>query len=308
MVRKGGGALDNQHVIEMKQVVKQRDNFRIGPLNICIPQGYVTAIIGTNGSGKTTMLGMSLGLVHPDEGTVTVLQENTKPELSTVVKARIGFVAENSDSEEDDMTAEQLVSFMSQWYPSWDWQLYHQLMAKYELPPKQKLSKLSKGMRRKLDLIVAICPQPELLLLDEPSSGFDPLSWRMMINDLHSYLKDGKRTVLIATHIVDEVKRLADYILIMHKGKVLHFTEKDTLFDAWKVFVVDGEAADYEGAPGLMRAESERFGARLIAHDAARLERFLQDEGIEVVQIHALELDDILAYMIEMHIEGSVYA
>lgn len=300
--------MDNQHVIEMKQVVKQRDNFRIGPLNICIPQGYVTAIIGTNGSGKTTMLGMSLGLVHPDEGTVTVLQENTKPELSTLVKARIGFVAENSDSEEDDMTAEQLVSFISQWYPSWDWQLYHQLMAKYELPPKQKLSKLSKGMRRKLDLIVAICPQPELLLLDEPSSGFDPLSWRMMINDLHSYLKDGKRTVLIATHIVDEVKRLADYILIMHKGKVLHFTEKDTLFDAWKVFVVDGEAADYEGAPGLMRAESERFGARLIAHDAARLERFLQDEGIEVVQTHALELDDILAYMIEMHIEGSVYA
>lgn len=300
--------MDNQHVIEMKQVVKQRDNFRIGPLNLCIPQGCVTAIIGTNGSGKTTMLGMCLGLVHPDEGKVTVLQEKTEPELSTLVKARIGFVAENSDSEEDDMTAEQVVSFVSQWYPSWDWQLYHQLMAKYELPPKQKLSKLSKGMRRKLDLIVAICPQPELLLLDEPSSGFDPLSWRMMINDLHSYLKDGKRTVLIATHIVDEVKRLADYILVMHKGKVLHFTEKDTLFDAWKVFVVDGEATDYEGAPGLMRAESERFGARLIAYDAARLGRFLHDEGIEVVQTHALELDDILAYMIEMHIEGSVYA
>ncbi|WP_268626594.1 ABC transporter ATP-binding protein [Paenibacillus alvei] len=300
--------MDNQHVIEMKQVVKQRDNFRIGPLNLCIPQGCVTAIIGTNGSGKTTMLGMCLGLVHPDEGKVTVLQEKTEPELSTLVKARIGFVAENSDSEEDDMTAEQVVSFVSQWYPSWDWQLYHQLMAKYELPPKQKLSKLSKGMRRKLDLIVAICPQPELLLLDEPSSGFDPLSWRMMINDLHSYLKDGKRTVLIATHIVDEVMRLADYILVMHKGKVLHFTEKDTLFDAWKVFVVDGEATDYEGAPGLMRAESERFGARLIAYDAARLGRFLHDEGIEVVQTHALELDDILAYMIEMHIEGSVYA
>ncbi|GAV14952.1 ABC transporter ATP-binding protein [Paenibacillus sp. NAIST15-1] len=300
--------MDNQHVIEMKQVVKQRDNFRIGPLNICIPQGCVTAIIGTNGSGKTTMLGMCLGLVHPDEGKVTVLQEKTEPELSTLVKARIGFVAENSDSEEDDMTAEQVVSFVSQWYPSWDWQLYHQLMAKYELPPKQKLSKLSKGMRRKLDLIVAICPQPELLLLDEPSSGFDPLSWRMMINDLHSYLKDGKRTVLIATHIVDEVKRLADYILIMHKGKVLHFTEKDTLFDAWKVFVVDGEAADYEGAPGLMKAMQERFGVRLIAHNATGLERFLHDEGIEVVQTHALELDDILAYMIEMHIEGSVYA
>ncbi|TQR43442.1 ABC transporter ATP-binding protein [Paenibacillus popilliae] len=300
--------MDNQHVIEMKQVVKQRDNFRIGPLNLCIPQGCVTAIIGTNGSGKTTMLGMSLGLVHPDEGTITVLQEKTEPELSRLVKARIGYVAENSDSEVDDMTAEQLVSFVSQWYPSWDWQLYHQLMAKYELPPKQKLSKLSKGMRRKLDLIVAICPKPELLVLDEPSSGFDPLSWRMMINDLHAYLKDGKRTVLIATHIVDEVKRLADYILVMHKGKVLHFTEKDALFDAWKVFVVDGEAADYEGAPGLMKAMQERFGVRLIAHNATGLERFLHDEGIEVVQTHALELDDILAYMIEMHIEGSVYA
>ncbi|NEZ40180.1 ABC transporter ATP-binding protein [Paenibacillus alvei] len=300
--------MDNQDVIQMRQVVKKRDNFHIGPLNLSIPQGCVTAIVGTNGSGKTTILGMSMGLVQPDEGTVDVMQQKTVPELSTLMKARIGYVGESSDSEYDDLTPEQLVSFISQWYPLWDWQLYHQLMAKYELSPKQKLGKMSKGMRRKLDLIVAMCPQPELLLLDEPSSGFDPLSWRMMIDDLNKFLQDGKRTILIATHIVDEVKRLADYILIVHKGKILQFIEKDALFDAWKVFVVNGEAADYEGAPGLMKAVSERFGARLIAYDANHLERFLQDEGIEVVQTHALELDDILAYMIEMHIEGSVYA
>lgn len=296
--------MEENNVITLQNVVKTRGNTKIGPLNIHIPQGCVTAVVGTNGSGKTTLLGMCMGIVHAEEGYITIFQEKIQPEHDAVLKARIGFVSEYPNPDDNDLTADQLAAFTAQWYPKWDWQFYQHHMAKYEIPPKQKLSKLSKGMRRKLDLIIAMSPQPELLLLDEPSSGLDPLSWRMMIEDMHRYLQDGQHSIVIATHIIEEVKRLADYILFMYKGEVLQMVEKDAMFDAWKEFLVDGEAADYDRIPGLAKAIQEHYGVRLIANDAAKLEAYLQDHDIPTLQTKGLELDDILAYLIELNDEG----
>ena len=296
--------MEENNVITLQDIVKTRENIKIGPLNIHIPQGCVTAIVGTNGSGKTTLLSMCMGFVHPEQGSITIFQEKVQPEYDAALKARIGFVGEHPNPDDSDLTADQLASFTAQWYPKWDWQFYQHYMAKYEIPPKQKLSKLSKGMRRKLDLIIAMSPQPELLLLDEPSSGLDPLSWRMMIEDMHRYLQDGQRSIVIATHIIEEVKRLADYILFMNKGQVLQMVEKDAMFDAWKEFLVDGDAADYDRIPGLAKAIQERYGVRLIAKDAAQLEAFLQENDIPTLQTKGLELDDILAYLIELNNEG----
>lgn len=296
--------MKESNVILFQDVVKTRENIQVGPLNIQIPQGCVTAIVGTNGSGKTTLLGMCMGFVHPDQGAISIFQEQIQLEHDAALKTRIGFVGEHPNSDDNDWTADQLATFTAQWYPKWDWQFYQHYMAKYEIPPKQKLHKLSKGMRRKLDLIIAMSPQPELLLLDEPSSGLDPLSWRMMIDDMHRYLQDGKRSIVIATHIIEEVKRLADYILFMYKGQVLQMVEKDAMFDAWKEFLVGGEAEDYNHVPGLARAIQERYGLRLIANNARKLEAFLQENEIPTLQTKGLELDDILAYLIELNNEG----
>ncbi|MDG0872700.1 ABC transporter ATP-binding protein [Paenibacillus thiaminolyticus] len=293
--------MNTKPVIVLKDVVKRRERLQIGPLNIQIPQGCVTAIVGTNGAGKSTLMGMFMGFIKPDSGTVGLFQEANLPEPDTSVKARIGYVAESPNSEEDDLTAEAAASFTAYWYERWDWKLYHHLMARYDIPPKTKLKKLSKGMRRKLDLILAICPQPDLLLLDEPSSGFDPISWRLMIEDLNSYLEEGQRSVVIATHIIEEVKRLADYVLFLHKGQVLLVIEKDALFDAWKEFWVDGEAGDYAGVPGVVKVIQERNGVRLIASQADRADAFLEENGVIPRQTAGIELDDILAYLIELN-------
>ncbi|WP_197255974.1 ATP-binding cassette domain-containing protein [Paenibacillus dendritiformis] len=290
-------------VIVLKDVVKRRERLQIGPLNIQLPQGCVTAIVGTNGAGKSTLMGMFMGFIKPDSGTVALFQETYQPEPDTSVKARIGYVAESPNSEEDDLTAEAAAAFSAYWYERWDWRLYHHLMARYDIPPKTKLKKLSKGMRRKLDLILAICPRPDLLLLDEPSSGFDPLSWRMMIDDLNSYLEEGRRSIVIATHIIEEVKRLADYVLFLHQGQVLLVIEKDALFDAWKEFWLEGEAEDYAGVPGVVKAIQERHGVRLIASQADRVDAFLAENGIIPRQTAGIELDDILAYVIELNQE-----
>lgn len=293
--------MNTEPVIVLKDVVKGREQLQIGPLNIQIPQGCVTAIVGTNGAGKSTLMGMFMGFIKPDSGTVALFQQVNQPEPDTSVKARIGYVADSPNSEDDDLTAEAAAAFSAYWHERWDWKLYHHLMARYDIPPKTKLKKLSKGMRRKLDLILAICPRPDLLLLDEPSSGFDPLSWRLMIDDLNSFLEEGRRSIVIATHIIEEVKRLADYVLFLHKGQVLLVIEKDALFDAWKEFWVEGEAEEYAGVPGVIKVFQERHGVRLIASQADRADAFLAENGIIPMQTAGIELDDILSYIIELN-------
>ncbi|UHA75001.1 ABC transporter ATP-binding protein [Paenibacillus sp. 481] len=297
-----------QHVIELRNVEKSRDRLKIGPLSLNFPQGFVTAIVGENGSGKSTFMGMCMGLLHPEQGEIRLFDQRYCDEQDVHIKQRIGFVPELPNTDDDDLTAEKLSKFIAYWQPNWDWQLYQRLMAKYDVPPKTKLNKMSKGMRRKLDIILALSHHPELLLLDEPSSGLDPLAWRTMIEELQQFMDQGEkgRSIIIATHIIEEVKRLADYVLFMHKGRVLAFTEKDALFDSWKQFYVEGDAQDFSEVPGLAEAIQERQMVRLVASDANRLEHFLHTHDIVPLRTQALELDDILLYMIRVYEQGGV--
>lgn len=137
--------MNTKPVIVLKDVVKRRERLQIGPLNIQIPQGCVTAIVGTNGAGKSTLMGMFMGFIKPDSGTVGLFQEANLPEPDTSVKARIGYVAESPNSEEDDLTAEAAASFTAYWYERWDWKLYHHLMARYDIPRRRSSRSCPKG-------------------------------------------------------------------------------------------------------------------------------------------------------------------
>src|SRR5690606_10608755 len=136
-----------------------------------------------------------------------------------------------------------------------------------------KLGKMSKGMRRRYELAIAMSHHPDLLLLDEPSSGLDPLAWRSMIDLLHRYMERGDRTILIATHIVEEVKRLADYIVFMVHGKVLGMYEKDELMTGWRQYYFTGTYGELSGKlsgmPGLNGLEDAGGVVRAVTSKAA---------------------------------------
>src|SRR5690606_32260593 len=118
-------------------------------------------------------------------------------------------------------------AFAAACYPGWDAKYYRRLLDRFGVDEKARLGKLSKGMRRKAELAVALAHRPELLLLDEPTSGLDPMSWKIWLEELQSYLADGDKTAMIATHITEEVRRLADYVLFLHRGRMLAYYEKD---------------------------------------------------------------------------------
>lgn len=294
-----------ESAVSLRGVKIANERFTLGPIHCEIPQGYVTAIIGTNGSGKSTLMRVLLGLEPIKGGEAHVLGTRIVPGGDEQYKARVGFLAELPHAHENAITADEKAKFASHWYPTWDWERYRRLMRQFECERGAKLSKLSKGMRRKVDLSVALAHDPELLLLDEPSSGLDPFAWRTMLDELQRYMESGKRTLVIATHIIEEVKRLADYILFLDRGRYLGLYEKDRLLDGWRTLLVQrhGNPGDSGGAlrrtPGLQGLAEAGTGLyRLELDEPEQGEAYLRSNGFQVLASQRMELEDILSCLI----------
>ncbi|MFC4776296.1 ABC transporter ATP-binding protein [Paenibacillus sp. GCM10023252] len=294
---------DHEWAVEIRGVKQNRKRFSLGPLDLNIPQGYVTAIIGPNGSGKSSTFRLLLGQSKPDAGEMSILGTPVGEFDDTELKRRIGYLAEESQSPDDRLRASDKASFTRAWYPAWDDKLYRELLRLFEIDEGMKLGRMSKGMRRKFDLALALSHAPELLLLDEPSSGLDPLAWKQMIDILHRYMEREGRTIMIASHIVEEVRRLADYIVIMSQGRVLGQYEKDELFSSWHVVFLYREGLDAKqaeqlpGQSGVTAAGKDTM--RVVTSKLAEIERWCEEHHIRIVSMHKMELDDILAAMIQ---------
>ncbi|WP_340021086.1 ABC transporter ATP-binding protein [Paenibacillus sp. FSL K6-1096] len=296
-----------QQAIELRDVCKKRRNKTIGPLNLSLPQGYITALVGQNGAGKSTLLNMLLQLILPDEGEIRWYEETYRDVLPLKLRQTIAYVPEMPQPEENFWTPGEAAAFRSHWYPSWDQSYFGELIQRFEVPQNARLGKMSKGERRKFELAAALAAKPRLLLLDEPSSGLDPFAWKTMIDVLHKYMEEHEATVVISTHIVDEVRRLADYIVLMHQGQLLGMAEKDSLFSSWtELWVqIEGEQELQELAAELPQALELKFTApgmaSLLTQQIYLYEKRIQDLGVKVLKSRSLELDEILSLWTRGH-------
>ncbi|CAI6084163.1 Vitamin B12 import ATP-binding protein BtuD [Paenibacillus sp. JJ-100] len=284
--------------VQFNGVSKMRKRRVIGPIDLTIPEGYVVAILGHNGSGKSTLLNMLQQIVLPDSGQIIWFgQEHTGP-LPIELRQQIGFVADNTGLEENKMTSQEAAVFRAQWYPRWDMDMFKQLMEDMDVPSDVKLTKMSKGERRKFEIAAALAARPKLLLLDEPSSGLDPFAWKVMVEQFRNYMQGGDTTILIATHIADEVKRLADYIVLMHRGQVLGMAEKDLVLEQWKEIWYEGDLKP-ESIPGVVESFQEKNGlTRVITTRVSEALERLELSNHRVLQIRNLELGEVLEYWI----------
>ncbi|MBB6674456.1 ABC transporter ATP-binding protein [Cohnella nanjingensis] len=295
--------------ISLRGAAVRRRQFTLGPLTLDIPSGMVTAIVGPNGSGKSTLFRMLLQMEPYEEGEAKLLGARVGPGGDDAAKARIGFVAELPHAYEGGLTAEEKARFAAAWYPTWSWDRYRKLMRKFEAEGNTKLRKLSKGMRRKVELAIAMAHDPELLLLDEPSSGLDPFAWKTMLEELHRYMESGDRTLVLATHITEEVRRLADYVLFLHRGRSLGMYEKDQLFDAWRVFAIQTatglDLAKLQAIPGVQGAAEAGPGIyRLETDRADETEEYCLAQGYKLLSAQRMEMEEILACLVRKEEAG----
>ncbi|WP_187274396.1 AAA family ATPase [Paenibacillus sp. N3.4] len=192
-----------------------------------------------------------------------------------------------------------LTQFVSHWYPSWRHDKVKELYERFGVDENQQLALLSKGTKRKLSFIHAIAFDPKILLMDEPTSGLDPFAWRIMMDEVIAYMGSGDRTVLMATHIVDEVKRLADYVAFIHEGKLLGCYEKDVLLDEWKSLWIEPHIHDFTPLTGVVAIERQGNGTslKLTSRYSQQTEQELQRLGVQILHTQAVELDEILGYL-----------
>lgn len=284
--------------IKIKGVVQKHSNFQLGPIDLQIPKGYITAIVGPNGSGKSSTFRLLLDLAKADEGTIEMLGQPVGDCQDVERNKKIGYLPEDSWTHEEKMKASDKAEFHRYWYDKWDVNRYQELLRLLEVNPNQALGKMSKGSRRKFEFALALAHGPELLLLDEPSSGLDPLAWKSMIDILHRYMDRGDRTILMTSHIVEEVKRLADYIVFMSQGHVMGMYEKDELFSSWFVYYVSGDgltAASAGKMPGQCAVEHAGGTTfRITTNKAAEAEQWIAEQGFITVSRQAMELDEIM--------------
>lgn len=280
-------------IISLDRVVASRDAFRFGPASLDVEPGYIVGIVGPNGSGKSTLFNTLMNHVQPDSGEVRLFGRSYA-ESEIPIRQRIGYVPERSVGM-DRMTGADMGAFAAHWYPRWDMKRFHRLLAGMEIDPTQRFDKLSKGLRRRLTSAVALATGGDLLLADEPMDAVDPFFSEHLMDCYTDFMMDGERSIVFSTHALDDVRRIADYVLLINDGQVVGYYEKDALLEQWQVLWVD--AAPIPGTPGVVSVADGPL-QRVVTKDAAATMASLQVQCRQVVRTSSPELGEILGELL----------
>jgi len=261
-------------------VTRRLGKFVLGPLDLDVPRGSVTALIGPNGAGKTTTLDLTLGLGAPDGGRIEVVGL-AMPADEVAIKRKVAYVNPDLNYQPWGRVG-RAMNFLRKFYPDWNDARCEQLLADFGLERGQKIAALSFGARIKLSLVAAFSRDAELLLLDEPTTGLDVNAKRILFGLILDFVKREDRAVVISSHQLSDLERVADHAAIIDKGRLVIFERMDRLVS--RFVQIDARLAGGRDVPTL-------DGARVLARDGERL-RLLLDLDIasrEQLAAHGLE-------------------
>ncbi len=216
-----------EFAVEVKNITKKYSRFTLSDVSFTVPQGCIVGLIGENGAGKSTAFKTMLNLVKKDGGEV-LFWGTPLNDKDTELKSRIG-VAFDSLCFAEVLTVKQVGNIGKMTYKNWDAAHFNSLVSRFELPEKAELKTLSKGMKMKLNLAYAMSHNAELLILDEPTAGLDPIARDELLDLFLEFVQDEKHSILISSHITTDLEKIADYITFINKGKVAFSKEKDVL-------------------------------------------------------------------------------
>ncbi|HEX4416044.1 MAG TPA: ABC transporter ATP-binding protein [Lacipirellulaceae bacterium] len=290
-------------VIEIRRLTRQFGAARaLDNVSLSIPRGGVFGLIGGNGAGKTTLIKHVLGMLRAQTGIVRVFGldpvDNPVGTLS-----RIGYLSEDRDLP-DWMTVRELTQYTQAFFPTWDESYAEQLREMFDLDPEAKVRALSRGQRARAGLLTALAHRPELLVLDEPSSGLDPVVRRDILGAIIRTIADEGRTVLFSSHLLDEVERVADQVTIIHQGRLRLTASIDEIKDTHRRVTLHFEQP-MERPPMLVGAISfEGAGQEwtYICNGASpQLRHAAESIGATVVNDSALSLDEVFVSQVAEH-------
>lgn len=219
-----------KNAIEIKNLSKTYTDFKLDNISLNIPKGIIVGLIGENGAGKTTLIKSILNLINVDNGCVKIFGKNNMDN----VKEDIGIVLDNMFFPEI-IYAKDIDLIMKDIYKNWDSNMYFSYLDKFDIPTNKKIKDLSKGMRKKLEIITALVHKPKLLILDEPTSGLDPVVRDEILDMFLDFIQDENNTILLSSHITSDLERIADRIIFIDHGKLVMDEDKDDILNNYGI-------------------------------------------------------------------------
>lgn len=255
------------NAIEIKNLTKSYKDFTLDNITLNLPSGCIMGLIGENGAGKSTTLKLILNMISRDSGEIKLFGKDNRESIK-LAKEDIGVVPDEIGIPVS-LNAKQVGNIMSNIFKSWDAKAYSNYLEKLAVPEKKKFQALSRGMKMKLGIAIAMSHDPKLLILDEPTSGLDPVVRDEVVDMFNDFTRDENHSILISSHIVSDLEKLCDYIAFLHKGRLILCEEKDRLKEEYRI--VRGSKEDISDIPesAVIGKKVTPYGVEAIVHKNA---------------------------------------
>jgi len=281
-----------ENILEIKSLKKVYNNFTLKDVSFNLPYGYIMGLIGPNGAGKTTIIKLIMNLIKRNSGEIKVFgKDNIKSEVE--IKSKIGFVYDIPPFYEH-LSLSQNKAIVSQFYSDWNDQLFGRYAKEFEINLKSKFKTLSRGMKMKFQLALALSHNAYFIILDEPTSGLDPVFRRELLEIFSELIQDEKKAILFSTHITSDLERIADFVTFIKDGDIVFSESKDLILESWGIV---------KGGKELLGTEVESLFHGIRKHEygfealTPYVKEIKQKFGKTTVSIEKPTLEDIMFFM-----------
>ena len=273
------------NALEINNLCKTYPGFSLDHLNLTLPSGCILGLIGENGAGKSTTIKLILDLIRPDSGSITLLgTEHTR-----LSREDIGVVLDEVGIPEC-LTASQVGKVMKNLFKNWDSARYSELLVQFSIPDGKIFKEFSRGMKMKLGIAVAMSHGAKLLILDEATSGLDPVVRDEVVTMLSEFTRSEGHSILISSHIVSDLEKLCDYIAFLHKGKLMLFEEKDILLGKYGIVYCTHEQLPLLSPAAVLHRKENPYGAEVL---------MLREAVPEDWKISPVSIEELFVFMVK---------
>ena len=279
--------MDN--IIKVNNLTKTYDNFILDNITLEIKKGSIIGLIGENGAGKTTFIKLLLGLIKKDKGDILIFNKT----LNSKVKEDIGVVLDDSFFPEV-IKVKDVNSVMKNIYKSWDEKLFLKYLKDFSLNENMLIKNLSKGMKKKLEIITALAHHPKLLILDEPTSGLDPIVRKEILDIFLDFIENGENSILFSSHITSDIEAVADYIVFIDNGKLVFDKEKDDILDNYGIVKCNDNDFKKISKDNIISYRKNKYNYEVLVNDRKKVKKNNSD-----IVVDKATLEDIMLLIVK---------
>lgn len=281
-----------EYALELINVKKKYSNFQLDQVSFQVPKGHIVGFVGENGAGKTTCIKAIMNLIHLDGGEIKLFGKNYK-ENELEIKEQIGIVFDECCFHET-FQVRDVDRMMSGIYKNWDTNKFTEYCNKFNLTKGKCIKDFSRGMKMKLSIAVALSHHAKLLILDEATSGLDPVVREEILDIFMDFIQDEEHTIFVSSHIISDLEKIADYIIFIHQGKVIFHESKDDLLEQYGVARITETQYQKLSPDFISSVRKSKFGVEVLTNQRRKLALEKPDYIVDSASI-----EEIILFMVK---------